>query len=125
MREGLRLIFGQGETPSLAAARVDHPQARRSLQRYAKDIRANVDLLHNEVEATRSILDQGWHDPNDMLEPALGPRLGPGLSIVSVGQATRADDRTVRVPVVLGDADGEISTLVLSIRLDPLVDETH
>lgn len=83
------------------------------------------DAASNEAEATRSILDQGWHDPNDMLEPALGARLGPGLSIVSVGQATRADDRTVRVPVVLGDADGEISTLVLSIRLDPLVDETH
>ncbi len=83
------------------------------------------DAASAEAEAARSILDQPWHDPDDLLEPALGPRLGPGLSIVSVGQATRADDRTVRVPVVLGDTDGEISTLVLSIRLDPLVDETH
>ena len=44
-------------------------------------------------------------------------------SIVSVGDATRVDDRSVRLPIVLGDGHGETSTLVLTIRLDALLDE--
>jgi hypothetical protein len=42
---------------------------------------------------------------------------------VSVGEASRADERSVRVPLVVGDAEGETSTLVLTVRLDPLLDE--
>ena len=49
--------------------------------------------------------------------------MGPDLSIVSVGQATRSGERSVRVPLVLGDGDGNTSTLVLTIQLDPLMDE--
>ena len=52
-----------------------------------------------------------------------GVRLGPDLSIVSVGQASRSGERGVRVPVVLGDSEGRTSTLVLTIQLDPLLDE--
>ena len=37
-----------------------------------------------------------------------------------VGEARRVDDHSVRLPVVFGDADGETSTLVLTLRLDPL-----
>ena len=50
-------------------------------------------------------------------------RLGPDLSIVSVGEATRLDAHSLRVPVVLGDREGQTSTLMLTIRLDALVDE--
>jgi len=86
------------------------------------DAEADPDA-HAEVASAQSLLEQPWQQ-EELLEAPLGPRLGPGLSIVSVGEATRAGDRTVRVPLVLGDADGEISTLVLSISLDPLMDET-
>lgn len=78
-----------------------------------------------EAEVAEALLDPPWHHRADALEPAPGARISPELSIVSVGQATRADERTVRVPIVLGDAEGETSTLVLSIRLDPLTDETR
>jgi hypothetical protein len=49
--------------------------------------------------------------------------MGPDLSIVSVGQATRSGERAVRIPLVLGDGDGDTSTLVLTIQLDSLLDE--
>jgi hypothetical protein len=52
-----------------------------------------------------------------------GARLGPDLSIVSVGDAVRVDAHSLRVPVVLGDREGQTSTLMLTIRLDALVDE--
>jgi signal recognition particle receptor subunit beta len=56
------------------------------------------------------------------IERGRGVRLGPDVSIVSVGEASRADARSVRVPIVLGDADGGTSTLVLTVRLDPVVE---
>jgi hypothetical protein len=77
-----------------------------------------------QVEAARSLLEQPWHDAGDVPAPAVGVRLGADLSIVSVGQASRVDDRSVRIPIVLGDGDGETSTLVLTIRLDPVLGET-
>ena len=78
-----------------------------------------------ESAAARSLIDQPWHEHGDALEPPLGARIENDLTIVSVGQATRADERSVRVPIVLGDGDGETSTLVLTLRLDPLVDESE
>jgi hypothetical protein len=54
------------------------------------------------------------------VSPVPGPRISRELSIVSVGAATRVDDRSVRVPLVVGDRDGETATLVLTIRLDGL-----
>ncbi len=49
-------------------------------------------------------------------------RLGPDVTIVSVGEASRAGERSVRVPLVLGDREGGTSTLVLTIALDALVE---
>jgi signal recognition particle receptor subunit beta len=79
--------------------------------------------IEAEAQAAQDLLDQPWpHATTDLTAP-LGARIDADLSIVSVGEATRADDRSVRVPLVLGDGDGATSTLVLTIRLDPLVDE--
>jgi hypothetical protein len=49
--------------------------------------------------------------------------LGPDLRIVSVGSATRHDERSVRVPLVLGDADGATASIALTISLDGIVEE--
>ena len=49
--------------------------------------------------------------------------MGADLSIVSVGEAARTGDRAVRIPLVLGDAEGNTSTVALSIQLEPLMDE--
>ena len=82
------------------------------------------DQAGQETERAAWMLEsEDWqHGPD--LEPPLGARIGHALTIVSVGEATRADERSVRVPLVLGDEDGETSTLVLTLRLDPLVDES-
>ena len=58
------------------------------------------------------------------LDASGGVRIGPSLSIVSVGEATRADDRSVRIPLVLGDDEGGTSTVVLTVRIDPLLSES-
>ena len=44
-------------------------------------------------------------------------------SHTAFGEATREGDRSVRVPLVLGDADGGTSPVVLTIQLDALVEE--
>ena len=57
-------------------------------------------------------------------DPSLrqGARIDSHLSIVSVGEATRADERSLRIPLILGDGEGGTSSLILTIRLDPLMD---
>jgi len=73
--------------------------------------------------ATESVLDQPWHHGTEEVSARVGARIDGDLTIVSVGEAARADDRSVRIPLVLGDAEGATSALVLTIRLDPLTDE--
>jgi biotin carboxyl carrier protein len=73
---------------------------------------------------TETLLDTPIPGELGEIEYPKGVRLGPDVSIVSVGEAVHAGDRSVRVPLVLGDAEGQTTTLVLTIQLDPLSDET-
>ena len=77
--------------------------------------------LDEELSSAESLLEAPW--PDGDTSPQLGARIGRDLVIVSVGEASRVDDKSVRVPIVLGDGLGETSTLLLTIRLDTLVDE--
>jgi signal recognition particle receptor subunit beta len=83
---------------------------------------------HSAIEAesnaaAAALSSQPWlHEPDALGAPG-GARIGPSLSIVSVGEATRADDRSVRIPLVLGDDEGGTSTVVLTVRIDPLLTE--
>jgi mutual gliding-motility protein MglA len=111
--------------PAPAAARpvVPSPPAQRGfehaiLQEASRDDAA----LDSEVASAESLLDAPWPGGPDVIETH-GARLGPDLSIVSVGDAVRVDAHSLRVPVVLGDREGQTSTLMLTIRLDALVDE--
>jgi len=81
----------------------------------------DAELADSQVRDAQSLLEQPWHQAGDD-DAQDGARISTALSIVSVGEATRVDDRSLRVPLVLGDGEGETSTLVLTIRLDPLVD---
>jgi signal recognition particle receptor subunit beta len=75
-------------------------------------------------QAAALMQDEPWlHEPEALDGPA-GARIGPSLTIVSVGEATRADERSVRIPLVLGDDEGGTSTVVLTLRIDPLVGES-
>ena len=51
-----------------------------------------------------------------------GARIGADFEVVSVGQAEVAGQRTVKLPLVLGNAEGETVTLRLTVSLDPLLD---
>jgi signal recognition particle receptor subunit beta len=70
----------------------------------------------------QTLLDQPWDRLPDAMKSAGEARVGADLRVVSVGTASRAGDRTVRVPVVLGNAEGETVTLALTIQLDPILD---
>jgi signal recognition particle receptor subunit beta len=80
--------------------------------------------LDAAARQAETLLDTpSWPQVSGEIERPAGARLGPDLSIVSVGEASRADDRSVRLPLVLGDAEGGTTSLVLTLRLDVLVDE--
>ena len=89
----------------------------------AEPMHAESAEIEADAFAARSLLEQHPLDGIDERVPAAGARIGRDLCIVSVGEASRADERSVRVPLVVGDAEGETSTLVLTVRLDPLLDE--
>lgn len=89
-----------------------------------EEVHPEADAIVAAARRTEALLDD-TAPALEALEDAGGVRLGSDLSIVSVGRATRAGDRSVRVPLVLGDGEGQTSTLVLTIALDPLIDETR
>jgi hypothetical protein len=75
------------------------------------------------TQQAEALLEPTWDAVRAEVGNALGARIGPDLSIVSVGEAVRAGERSVRVPLVLGDGGGNTSTLVLTIQLDPILDD--
>jgi signal recognition particle receptor subunit beta len=106
-------------------ARAPEPTAAERMERAilteaATPQRAAVETTAREAE---TLLERPWtHVPGEISRPP-GALLDSNLSIVSVGEATRVGERSVRVPIVLGDGEGGTSTLVLTIQLDALVDE--
>ena len=72
--------------------------------------------------AAQQVLDQPWERVSQELKGGEGARIGPDFDLVSVGMAERTGRRGVRVPIVLGNPEGETVTLSLTIQLDPLLD---
>jgi signal recognition particle receptor subunit beta len=85
--------------------------------------RAGTDDLDLAADGAQSLLDEPIPSFGGEIERPEGARLGRDLTIVSVGEASRASERSVRVPLVLGDREGGTSTLVLTIQLDALEEE--
>ena len=81
------------------------------------------EAAHAAHELETSLDTPAWEQISGEIERPVGVRLGRDLSIVSVGQASRSGERRVRVPLVLGDASGQTTSIVLSIEIEPLVDE--
>ncbi len=73
-------------------------------------------------QSAEALLASNWQGASGEIERAGGVRLGPDLTIVSVGAAVRSGDREVAVPLVLGDASGRTGTLLLTLRLDALTE---
>lgn len=112
--DALEPLDGLGPGPALEVSSQDLEEA----------ILSEGEELDEGATQLSGVLDPPWHHGLDSLEPPIGARIGRELTIVSVGEATRADERSVRLPLVLGDGDGETSTLVLTVRLDPLLDDS-
>jgi signal recognition particle receptor subunit beta len=74
-------------------------------------------------ELETSLDTPAWEQISGEIERPVGVRLGRDLSIVSVGRASRSGERRVRVPLVLGDASGQTTSIALSIEIEPLIDE--
>jgi len=89
-----------------------------------EDAHPEAGAIEAASRATEELLDApAWPEISGEIERSRGARIGPGLCIVSVGEATRTSERSIRIPLVLGDPDGETATVALTIQLDPLVDE--
>ena len=79
---------------------------------------AVADVTNN----AQALLDQPWDAVSHAAKSNDGARIGADFRIVSVGEASRHIDRAIRVPLVLGNSEGETITLALTIQLDPLLD---
>lgn len=71
---------------------------------------------------TRAAFSSSYEDLSSQNKPSTGLRLGADLRIVSIGTASRQGERSVRIPLVLGDAAGATASIALTIALDPLLD---
>jgi len=125
-------VYRAAETPALerpspfAAPPASPAAASDATDRMERAILADGDHAADDVvtRQAEALLEPTWDAMRAEVGSAQGVRIGPDLSIVSVGEAVRAGDRAVRVPLVLGDVCGNTSTLVLTIQLDPILDET-
>ncbi len=83
---------------------------------------AEADAADAAASATENAFDRPWSELASE-KPAPGARFGADLRVVSVGVAERAGDRGVKVPLVLGNDDGETLTVALTVQLDPLLED--
>jgi signal recognition particle receptor subunit beta len=118
---------GATPTPAAAAPASSPAPQPAAATRMEEAILAEPD--HPEIEEietasldAQSTLDAPWPQVSGEIDRSQGVVLGPDITIVSVGDATRVGDRSVRVPLVLGDPEGQTTTLTLTIQLDALVD---
>jgi signal recognition particle receptor subunit beta len=117
--------FAAGAPAPLAAATGPDPTPS---ERMEAAILAEADCpdfegIDTAARQAESLLDTRWERVAGEIEKPEGLRIGADLSIVSVGKATQSGERALRVPLVLGDADGRTARVALTIQLDPLMDE--
>ncbi|MCG8592320.1 MAG: ADP-ribosylation factor-like protein [Proteobacteria bacterium] len=78
--------------------------------------------LNAQAMETQLALDRPWEDLAGEAAKPTSMRLDGDLRIVSVGQPVLDPPRGLRVPVVLGNSDGQTASLAITIQLDPLLD---
>jgi len=77
--------------------------------------------LDDLTASAQTALDSPWDELEADPQTTAAAQLDSEFSIASVGEATRSGERSVRIPLVVSDKAGRTSSLVLTIRLDPLV----
>ena len=81
-----------------------------------------ANILDDLAGSTQASLETSWEELDGESEPLAAVQLDSEFSIASVGEATRSGERSVRIPLVVSDKSGRTSKLLLTIRLDPLLD---
>ena len=74
------------------------------------------------VDTTRHALDRPWDSMAEEIERSEDVRLGGDFEIVSVGEATVMSPRSIQLPVVLANSEGETANLRLTVALDHLLE---
>jgi len=93
-----------------------------ALEAEALASREEIDAHASLEQEARDHFDQVYEQLAHEDKPKNRLSLGPDLRIVSVGSATRHDERSIRVPLVLGDADGATGSIALTISLDGIIE---
>jgi signal recognition particle receptor subunit beta len=98
------------------------PAARMEDAILSEDEHPEANILDDLAASAQAALDTPWDEFEADSEPAGTAQLDSEFSIASVGEATRSGERSVRIPLVVTDKAGRTSSLVLTVRLDPLID---
>jgi hypothetical protein len=98
------------------------PEARMENAILREEEHPDANALDKLAASAQTALDIPWDELEGEREPTATAQLDSEFSIASVGEATRCGERSVRIPLVVSDKAGRTSSLVLTIRLDPLID---
>jgi hypothetical protein len=98
------------------------PESRMEDAIVSEEEHPEANVLDELTASAQTALDAPWDELEADSEPLAAAQLDSDFSIASVGEATRSGERGVRIPLVVSDKAGRTSNLVLTIRLDPLVD---
>ncbi len=93
------------------------------MERAILDEAAAPEVEPAALEVETALETPAWEQIAGEIERPTGVRLGRDLTIVSVGRASRVGARRVRIPLVLGDASGQTTSVALGIEIEPLIDE--
>jgi hypothetical protein len=127
-RPALDLQAPAGEPlPDLASIAAEAPPLSIAERMEAAILEEAENPEFESVDATaqraEDLLDTGWERVRGEIDKPSGLRMGVDLSVVSVGEARLCGKRAIRVPLVLGDVEGNTASLALTIQLEPLMDE--
>jgi len=97
------------------------PETRREDEILREEEHPEASALDDLTASAQTALDSPWDELEADPQTTAAAQLDSEFSIASVGEATRSGERSVRIPLVVSDKAGRTSSLVLTIRLDPLV----
>jgi len=119
---GLQAQAEPTRTPEIDPVAELTPATRMEDAILSEEEHPEADALDDLAASAQTALDTPLAELEDESEPFAAAQLDSEFSIASVGEATRNGERGVRVPLVISDKAGRTSNLVLTIRLDPLLD---
>jgi hypothetical protein len=111
------------QTAEIEPAVEPTPEARMEDAILSEEEHPEANVLDDLAASAQTTLDTPWDELEGASEPLVAGQLDAEFSIASVGEARRSGERSVRIPLVVSNKAGQTSSLVLTIRLDPLPEE--